>query len=415
LYNIFIKAYPLLIQLAAFWNKKAFLWVDGRKKTWTLLQEKLQHNQRPVVWMHCSSLGEFEQGRPLFEAIQQQYPNYFLVLSFFSPSGFEVQKNYTVANAVVYLPMDSKANAAKWFSLLQPSLVLFVKYEFWYYYIQEANNRKIPMVLVSAIFRNNQLFFKWYGGFYRKILTRFSSLFLQNETSAKLLASIGITETVHTVGDTRFDRVLAIAKQGKQFLPIDKFIAGKITLVAGSTWLDDDLLLQQLLEQYPNLQLIVAPHNIDDANIKAVQNMYTSAVLYTDLLDNNNVVNNKRVIIVNTMGMLSHLYAYGMVCYIGGGFTKDGIHNIAEAAVYYKPIVIGPTYSKFAEAVQLVQAKAAFVINNATELKSVVEQLINNTELHKKTGQIAGNYIATHSGATEKIMDYIYAKRLLTN
>ena len=363
--------------------------------------------------MHCASLGEFEQGKPLLEAIKKQYPTVMIVLSFFSPSGFEVQKNYPGADAVIYLPMDSKANAQKLISTINPSLVLWVKYEYWFYYLEALQQQKIPVLLVSGIFRNSQPFFKWYGGRWKNALNTFSHFFVQDQEAVELLSSIGINQNIANSGDTRFDRVIDIAAQFVPLPLIEQFCGDSQTIVAGSTWETDEVELIHFVRANPHLKFIIAPHQVDKQNIKDVQKEFAGSVLYSSLILSEPILSN--TLIIDNVGMLSQLYHYASVSYIGGGFGKDGVHNVLEAAVYGKPVIYGPEFEKFIEAAELINCAGAVSITNALELEKVLNALLNDDLLLTATGAAAKQYVYANAGASKKIMDYIQEKRLLTN
>lgn len=365
--------------------------------------------------MHCASLGEFEQGRPVLEEIKNKYPAYKIVVSFFSPSGYEIRKNYPGADTIIYLPIDNLNNAKKLIAAINPSLVIWVKYEYWYYYLTELKKRNIPVILVSGIFRETQPFFKWYGGIWKIMLGCFQQLFVQNESSKKLLSKIGIEKNVSVTGDTRFDRVIAIADKKEPVKFIIGFVGGKQVLVAGSSWEDDEIELIHYVKAHPEIKFIIAPHEIDKESMEDVKKEFTNSIFYSELETGILVPENINVLIIDNIGMLSRLYQYADITYVGGGFRKDGIHNILEAAVYRKPVIFGPVYEKFAEARDLVEAGGAFTINNALELEALLDRLFKNKIELEKTCKIAGDYVHSKKGATQKIMDYVTENRLLTN
>ena len=414
LYNIFINIYPVAIKVAALVNKKASDWVKGRNGIFEALQSSIKKDDR-IIWMHCASLGEFEQGRPVLEKLNLiKRPEQKILLTFFSPSGFEVQQNYKGADYVFYLPMDSKENAGRFFDLVQPTLVLFVKYEFWYYYFKESQNRKIPVLLISAIFRKDQPFFQWYGSTYKEMLESVTHFFVQNETSVQLLKQVGYHHNVTISGDTRFDRVLKIAGQFKDILLIKDFCGPSKVVVAGSTWTDDDKELDHFANTNPEIKFIIAPHNIVKDRIHECLHLYKNALTYSDLSNGGNA-DGKNTLIIDNMGMLSTLYAYADVCYVGGGFGADGVHNILEPAVYGKPVVFGPEYEKFDEAEGLLKAGGALNIDNALELEATLEMLIKDENKCKRMGEQSRNFVMQQAGATDKVIAYIQEKRLLTN
>lgn len=363
--------------------------------------------------MHCASLGEFEQGRPLLELMKKQYPAIKIVLTFFSPSGYEIQKNYPGADAVFYLPVDSKKNAAAMIAAIQPSLVLWVKYEYWFYYLQAFREHHIPVILVSGIFRKSQPFFKWYGGMWRKLLPCFTHFFVQDVASEKLLAGIGTCSNVTVTGDTRFDRVIEIAERFEPIALIDHFCANNKVIVAGSTWEDDEIELVHYVKANPHIQFIIAPHEIDAQNLKDVKKVFDGSVFYSELREDNPVTTN--VLIIDNVGMLSRLYRYGDIAYVGGGFGNDGVHNVLEPAVYGKPVLYGPEFEKFIEAIELTNCGGGIPIGSAIELEATLTRLWSDEKLLNAAGAAAKNYVYSNSGASEKIMEIIQEKRLLTN
>ncbi len=414
-YILFIKIYPLAAALLSPFNNKAKLWLQGRKNIFSKIQTAVANDKAKKIWMHCASLGEFEQGRPVLEKFKELYPQHKLVLTFFSPSGYEVQKNNKLADYTFYLPIDSGKNAKKFLDLIQPSLIVFVKYEYWYYYLKEANNRKIPLLLVSGIFLPNFSFFKWYAGARRQMLHFFTHFFVQTENSKQLLQSINITN-VSVSGDTRFDRVLQVASELKTFPEIENFMGTNTTIVAGSTWTDDDEVLDHFANTHPELKFIIAPHDISKERLKECCKLYKHAVFYSDYISNkHDVANGINTLIIDNIGMLKFLYKYATICYVGGGFGNDGIHNILEAAVYYKPVVFGPAFEKFSEAVELVDKGGAFDVEDAIELENQLDELLEDKNLYKTASKIAGDYVQQHSGATQTIMNYIQANLLITN
>ncbi len=417
IYRIFIWLYPKVAWLLGFTNQKANAWVEGRKGLFKKLSAAFHKNTSPVIWMHCASLGEFEQGLPVLQSLKQQYPGHSVLLTFFSPSGYEVRKNYKGVDHVFYLPMDSPSHASRFLNIVQPSLVLFVKYEFWYYYLHEAKQRNIPLLLVSGIFRKDQLFFKWYGGINRKMLSFFSYFFVQNQASALLLQSLGYKEQVMISGDTRFDRVISIANNFEPLNTIDHFCKDKISIVAGSTWTEDDEELDHFANTNPSIKFIIAPHAIEEERLKECLLLYKHSMLYSvyekALQTGTNIPADVNVLIIDNMGMLSRLYHYATICYIGGGFGDDGIHNVLEAAVYNKPVVFGPEYDKYFEADDLLDAGGAFSIEDALELEKILHQLLENKNMYNTAAKAAGEYVRGHAGAAAKVMQYIQENRLL--
>jgi len=412
-YNLFIALYPKIAWLIRSRNRKAALWLDGRKELFRNLSAAMGPNPGKVLWMHCASLGEFEQGRPLLERFRKDYPSYKVLLTFFSPSGYEARKGYEGADWIFYLPMDSNSNARQFFNIVRPSLVIFVKYEFWYYYLCETCQRKIPLLLVSSIFRPQQPFFRWYGGFHRKILGFFTYLFVQDAASMELLNRIGIKDNVAISGDTRFDRVMEIAEQFKPILSVEQFIGNSKVVVAGSTWTDDDEELDHFANTNPDVKFIIAPHEIEQERLQECLRLYRKSVLLSHL--SQVPLTDQNVLIIDNIGMLSKLYHYATVSYVGGGFGADGVHNVLEAAVYSKPVVFGPVYDKFIEAAGLIDAGGAFSVSNALQLEKVLGELLGKQESYYEAAVKAGSFVKHHAGASEKILAYIQEKRLLTN
>lgn len=370
-----------------------------------------------TVWMHCASLGEFEQGRPVLEAVKQAYPDACIVLTFFSPSGYEVRKHYAGAHHVLYLPMDGPLAARKFVEQINPTLVLWVKYEYWYYYLSALKKRNIPVLLISGIFRKEQPFFKWYGGFWKTILHCFDHLFVQTEQSVALLQQINLNQKITVGGDTRFDRVATIAAGWKaDNFAIEKFCKGHKVIVAGSTWEDDEDILIHYARINPHIRFVFAPHEVSEQRINDLLQEFPDGILYSVLSKQApDAPLTSNVLIIDNIGMLSSLYGYADIAYIGGGFNQSGIHNILEAAVYGKPIVFGPVYQKFAEASALVALEGAFSIENALELEDVLNELFADERGLARAGKTNSDYVQEQCGATARIMDYIYKNRLLTN
>ena len=416
LYRIFIGIYPIAAWILGFVNPKAKHWYTGRKEILIDIAAALASNTKPVIWMHCASLGEFEQGRPVLEGLQKQYPNYLILLTFFSPSGYEVHKKYSGADFVFYLPMDSEKNALQFLTIVNPSIAIFVKYEFWHYYLTGLKKRQVPTILIAGIFRKDQLFFKWYGGFYRNLLHCFSAIFVQDQSSQSLIHSIGIKDEVYLGGDTRFDRVIEIAAAFTPIDPIAHFCNNSLVLVAGSTWFQDDETIAHFEKENPHIKFIIAPHDITHQRIQNCLTLYKNAVLYSDYVKGlNTSPQNFNTLIIDNVGMLSKLYHYASVSYIGGGFGADGIHNCLEAAVHYKPVLFGPVYNKYIEAVGLIEAGGAASIKDVLEFESAAKKLFSNKERRNKMGQLAGNFVHAHKGASSKIIHYIQENRLLTS
>ena len=406
LYSLSTKAYNLLLQASAPFHAKAAQWVAGRQSIFEQIEQQLAGNTQSVAWFHCASLGEFEQGRPLIEKFSKQYPKYKILLTFFSPSGYEVRKNYAGAHYIFYLPLDSAANARRFVDLVQPQLAVFVKYEFWYYYLAELHRRQIPVISVSAIFRPSQLFFKSYGGFYRQILQLFTHIFTQNQASAALLKNIGI-EQVTVAGDTRFDRVLQTAAAIKTIPLIEEFKENKPVFVIGSSWPQDmAVLLPFILKHTNDLKFIIAPHEIHPAELdKLVADLPGRAIRFSQAEINK--VASFNVLLIDNIGMLSSLYNYGSYAYIGGAFGK-GLHNTLEAAVFGLPLFFGPTYGKFQEAVDLVELGVAHPVKDTAALEAIFTRLASDAQQRETIAQKARTYIQEQAGATELILQHVH-------
>jgi len=409
LYKTGIHIYALAIRLASLFNPKARMAIKGRKNWTKNLSKKIETNSR-YIWLHCASLGEFEQGRPVIEEIKKQYPQYRIILTFFSPSGYEIRKNYPLADIVSYLPFDTPRNAKKFLKIVQPEKAFFIKYEFWHFYISELQKQGIPVYLISGIFRESQHFFKnnvW-GRWYKKMLFRFKHFFVQNKKSAELLSSIGVNNFTVS-GDTRFDRVAAIAAAAKEIPAVEKFRGQSKLIVAGSTWKPDEELLAAFINNTSNVKMIVAPHEVSAANINRLKQMLKKpAQLFSNI--QNNVPGECQVLIIDSIGVLSSLYRYGDAAYIGGGFGV-GIHNILEAATYGLPVIFGPNYSKFKEAVDLAEGGGAYAIHNQNELNTTFKSLLENPENLKNSAAICKKYVEKNTGATSVIIKKVFNKQ----
>lgn len=406
LYQFFLFFYRLGILIAAPVNPKARLWLHGRKQLIPKIRKALAGNQKPVIWMHCASLGEFEQGRPVLEKCKKQYPEACLVVSFFSPSGYEVRKDFKGADHVFYLPHDSKKRAAAYIQAINPSLVLWVKYEYWYYYLTTLKNKNIPVILFSALFRPGQPFFSWYGMLWKKMISCFHHIFVQDKESKLLLQTIGIDSSVS--GDTRYDRVIATAENFEP-LPavIERFCNAENVMVAGSTWAEDEEELQHYTRLHPQKHFIIAPHETGYANIEEVRKRFPGCILYS-ALKGDEYIFESHVLIMDNVGMLSRLYKYAQVCYVGGGFAGDGLHNILEPAVYGRPVIFGPQHEKQPEADALLQAGGAYEVTNALVLEVLLDKLFTQPGLMQETGLAAKKFVYDNRGATSQVMEYIY-------
>jgi 3-deoxy-D-manno-octulosonic-acid transferase len=401
LYDILIRLYYLALCLASLFNLKARQMLSGRRNLFKILKSKLAPFSN-IIWVHCASLGEFEQGRPLIEAIKEKYPQYKILLTFFSPSGYEIRKNYQLADAVSYIPLDTKRNARRFINIVKPVKVFFIKYEFWFHFLNRLNKENIPTYLVSANFRKDQVFFKWYGAWYRNILQFFSHIFVQNDSSLSLLNKHGITG-VSVSGDTRFDRVHIISQLTKNNPTVELFKNNKPVFITGSSWPEDEKLLTRLINECNNgWKYIIAPHEISPAHIEQLQIgltkksiRYSQQSLKSDEYD---------VMIIDNIGMLSTLYQYGNIAYIGGGFGS-GIHNILEAAVFGMPVLFGPNYQKFNEAKDLIEEGGAFSVSDFESLKYHVNFFITNPDQLVETSKISLGYITKNIGATKIILE----------
>lgn len=402
-YNFGIYIYSLLIHLLAPFSRKPRKMMKGHWIVYELLRQQKEDGAK-YIWFHAASLGEFEQGRPLIEKIRERYPEYKILLTFFSPSGYEVRKNYKGADIVCYLPLDKPRNVNKFLDIIQPCMAFFIKYEFWKNYLDELHKRNIPVYSISSIFRKEQIFFKWYGGTYRKVLANFDQLFVQNETSKRFLSKIGINK-VTVVGDTRFDRVLEIRQEAKDLPLVEAFKNNSMTIVAGSSWQPDEDLFIEYFNTHPDIKLIIAPHVIDENHlVEIISKLKRPYVRYSKANEQN--VRNADCLIIDGFGLLSSIYRYGEIAYVGGGFGV-GIHNILEAAVYGIPVIFGPKYQKFMEAKQLLEENGAFSIKNYEDLSQLLDKMITDSQYLKEVGANADNYVRRNLGASEKILEQI--------
>lgn len=412
LYQIGIQIVALILPLTRFFSPKMKLFIEGRKQSFPILNEKINASEN-YIWIHVASLGEYEQGLPIMEAFKNQYPQYKIVLTFFSPSGYEIRKNNKIADITLYLPLDTQHNVKRFLDLVQPKMVFFIKYEFWPNYLHELKKRNIPTYLVSGIFRENQLFFKSYGSYYREALKAFTHLFVQNETSKKLLQTINFTNvTVH--GDTRFDRVAQIVEQVQPLNFIEQFKNNFTTIVIGSSWIDDENVYVPYINSSKNIKFIIAPHNIKEEEIsRLIQKIDKKVIRFSNYQENDLATAN--IFVIDTIGILTQIYAYADIAYVGGAF-KTGLHNILEPATYGIPVIIGPKYAKFQEAKDLVSLGSCLVVNNTEELSNTFNNLIFNTNLRKELGQKNQYFVLKNKNATQVVLDFIEnrKKRLLT-
>lgn len=405
LYNLTILFSQFLLKIIALFSPKIKLFVDGRKDVFTILKQKLSANDQ-TIWFHAASLGEYEQGLPVIEKIKEKYPTHKIVVSFFSPSGYEVRKNNTVADVTVYLPLDTLKNAKRFLELVHPDIAFFIKYEFWINYLNQLQKQNIPTYLISGIFREKQLFFKWYGGFYRKALDNFTHFFVQNENSKNLITQLGKTK-VTVSGDTRFDRVATILEKDNTLDFIAQFKDNKTTIVIGSSWPKDEAILAEYINSCTqDVKFIIAPHNIKPEQIKQLQNSITKkTVLFSE--KENNDLSQFDVFIVDTIGILTKIYSYADIAYVGGGFGNPGVHNLLEPATFGIPIVIGPNYTHFEEAINLVKIEGCISITDFKELEIAFSTLIQNPILKTKKGEICYSFVQKNKGATSRILEKI--------
>ncbi len=380
----------------------------GRRQIFDKLQAAIPSHAK-IIWMHCASVGEFEQGRPIIERLKTLYPEYKILLTFFSPSGYVATQNYKGADWIFYMPLDGSIRSKRFLEIVQPRLVIFVKYEFWFYYLKKIKYRNIPIILVSALFTEKMSFFKWYGQLQRKMLTRFDRVFVQNENSKKLLDAIGLSAITTVAGDTRFDRVLEIASKWEPLPKIDFFIGDCKTIVAGSTWPEDEELLCNYLSGHKenSIKLILAPHEIDEKHLEGLRKLFPAAVFYSEFTEDPNVQSKANCLIIDNIGMLSRLYKYGTINYVGGGLSATGVHNVLEAAVYGKPVVFGKNYSEYAEAVELIGKKGGLVFENNSALKNTLLSLFKDMKLYNEASKSCFQFVKENAGATNIILSYI--------
>ena len=409
LYNIAMLIYQSFIWLASkFNNNKATLFLSGRENVFALLEQKRLPGER-YVWFHAASLGEFEQGRPIMESLKNSHPEFKILLTFFSPSGYEVRKDYQGADIICYLPMDMSWNVKRFLDIVQPDCAIFIKYEFWMNYLLELKKRQIKTYIVSAIFRESQLFFRSYGGFYRRLLKSFSHLFVQNDESVRLLHYIGV-DNVTKVGDTRFDRVADIAAKSKDLPIVQAFKSDAKVLIAGSSWPNDENILLPFFNQNLSLKLIIAPHEIDEGHLQSIiSQLKRPYVRYSQATIEN--VKEVDCLIIDCFGLLSSIYRYGEIAYVGGGFGV-GIHNILEAAVYGIPVVFGPNFRKFQEAVDLHQEGGAFVVDSYESFSQIMSEFLEeNSSLYSSACKVSNDYSQANKGATSKVVNAIFNQR----
>ncbi len=406
IYSLFILLAQLLYQVAALFNTKAQLFVEGRMGLFEKLNAAIGENKSKLVWVHCASLGEFEQGRPIIESLKKQHPTIKILLTFFSPSGYEVRKNYAHADYIFYLPWDTASNAKRFIEITRPVLAIFIKYEFWHHYTVELKKKNIPIVSASSIFREDQVYFKWYGSFFRSILENFSHFFVQSPNSISLLNNIGITQ-VSLAGDTRFDRVYEITQQSTEIEIAHRFKGSEKTFVVGSLWPEDLEVLAPLINEHRHsLKFILAPHEINEKFLTQIEQMLSVKTIRYSRVQATENLEPYSVLIIDNIGMLSTLYRYGEFAYVGGAYGK-GLHNILEAACYGIPIFFGDqNYQKFQEARELIMRGGAFAVSGYTDLKKTFELLNNKPESFLLACEVTQSYVKDNLGATTKIVSY---------
>ena len=410
MYSLAIHFYAFIIALISPFHKKARIMRLGQWKTNSILREKIDRNAK-YIWFHASSLGEFEQGRPMMEKIKAEHPEYKILLTFFSPSGYEVRKNYNGVDVICYLPFDTPYRVKKFLNLANPSIAVFIKYEFWGNYLQELKHRNIPVYIISSIFRRDQLFFQWFGYPYRKMLYCFTHLFVQDDRSAALLKEFGITNVTVT-GDTRFDRVLDVRNQARELSPVEHFVCegGKekrLTLVAGSSWPQDEEILIPYFNEHPEMKLIIAPHEIHREHLMYIESLLKRpSVRLSDVFHDQSLAEGKDCLIVDSFGLLSSIYRYGTIAYLGGG-CGAGIHNTLEAAVYGIPVLFGPKYHKFKEAKDLIKVGGGFSVSDKQSFCEKMDELLTYHEVLEAAGESAGQFVNGNAGATDKILRII--------
>ena len=412
LYNIITLFASQILKLVALFSPKMRLFVAGRKTVFSTLANQIQSNDK-TIWFHAASLGEYEQGLPVIEVIKQKFPAHKIIVTFFSPSGYEVRKNNTVADVTVYLPLDTASNAKQFIQLVHPEMVFFIKYEYWPNYLNELKKQEIKTYLISGILRENQAFFKWYGGFYRTALKTFDYFFVQNENSKKLLQSIGFNN-VKVSGDTRFDRVVSILERDNSLDFIATFKDNKTTIVIGSSWpKDENLLVNYINKASDNVKFIIAPHNIKPEQIQELKkSIRKKTILFSEKDEilkqvQNDKLEKFQVFIIDTIGILTKIYSYADIAYVGGGFGNPGVHNILEPATFGVPVVIGPNYSHFAEATALVNMEGCISIQNQTQLNEAFDLLLHNEDERLEKGHICSTFVQMNKGATKTIMNHI--------
>ena len=412
LYQFFLRLYPILAYLISPFNEKARNWVDGQAKVWDEINALSPKIKQPLIWVHCASYGEYEQGLPIIDSIKSRYPSHQIWLTFFSPSGYVYRKKDAHADFVTYLPFDTKKNAKLFLETLQPCLIIFIKYEFWFNYLSIAREKNIPTVLASALFRQGQIFFQFYGGFYQKILNLFTAILVQDQASEDLIKPIISTSKICVTGDTRFDRVISTASTVTKFEWIQKLSQNKI-IIAGSTWETDHIVLAKTTLAFKKLNWIIVPHHVDANSIAECRIHFPKAITLTELLASKQHFTLPTIIIVDQIGILRSIYQYAYISYLGGGFGKDGVHNVLEPAAFGKPVIWGSNDSKYREAIGLRNAGGGFAIQNAEALINQIQLLIDTEKDYSNTCSLSAQYIIEHAGATHKTTEYLKEQQFL--
>jgi 3-deoxy-D-manno-octulosonic-acid transferase len=411
-YNLFVHLFPFFIRVASIWNPKAGLWVKGRKDQFERLRWAVGQSSKPIIWFHTASLGEFEQGRPVIEEVRLKYPGYRILLTFFSPSGYEIRKNYTGADIVFYLPMDTRHNACLFLEITAPQLAIFIKYETWYNYLSVLKQKGVPSLLVSAVVYSHQFSFSSWASFMKKTLALFTHIFAQNDDALDLLKAHHIETNYSLGGDTRYDRVKTLSDVPFQHNGIEQFLNNKAALVAGSTWHEDEKMLANLMNEQSRLKLIIAPHEISSKNISFLKDLFQQSILFSEL----DKIKNPEfysVLIIDNIGLLSKLYRYATIAYVGGGFNQAGIHNVLEAAVYGNIVLFGSNYSKSNEAKEMIELSLAYSFSTKVELVNIVDTLFNKPEELNQKNLITKQFVEERIGATKKVLALIEKHQFL--
>lgn len=407
LYRLFLWLYPVIAKLISPFNEKAKHWVNGQAAVWGEIETLSTQIKGPIIWVHCASYGEFEQGLPIIKSLKINYPSHQIWVSFFSPSGYLHRKQDAEVDFVTYLPLDGPKAADRWLKLVQPKCIVFIKYEFWYYYLKMAAAKNIPTILTSAIFRPNQVFFKFYGGFYRKMLQLFTTILVQDKASAELVSPLLTPTQLSISGDSRFDRVIEIIAAKETIDWVNK-LADKEIIVAGSTWSKDHKLLGTVANKWNELNWIIVPHHVDIASINDCLQYFPNAIRLSDWVNKSETKMGKPIVlIVDQIGLLRNLYQYAKIAYIGGGFTKDGVHNVLEAAAFGKPVIWGPNDSKFQEAIGLRSADGGIKIEDENSLNDAIESLLSDSKIYHKRCEAAKEFVQKNAGATQKTIEKI--------